>query len=98
MTSTEKTSSIDIDFVFDRDFNPLLLTGAHPLMQEIIELVEVRMVSEDMVIDDTLFPEPEDFLDHAWETCVGALQHHFPEVEFVRMGVDQTLYYEEGMP
>lgn len=94
----EKTSSIVIDFVFDRDFNPMVLHGDHPQVQEIIELIEVRMVSEDMVIDDTLFPEPEDFLDHAWETCVGALQHHFPKVEFVRMGVDQTLYYGEVMP
>ena len=98
MTSALKTSSIELDFAFDRAMDPILITGAHPLVVEIIELIELRMLSDDLVIDEDLFPDPQDYLDHAWLTCVGALEHHFPEVEFVRMGVDTTVPHEEGLP
>ena len=89
---------MELDFAFNRDMDPILITGAHPLVVEIIELIELRMLSDDLVIDEDLFPDPQDYLDHAWLTCVGALEHHFPEVEFVRMGVDTTVPHEEGLP
>ena len=44
--------------------DPILITGAHPLV-EIIELIELRMLSDDLVIDEDLFPDPQDYLDHA---------------------------------
>ena len=88
MTSALKTSSIELDFAFNRAMDPILITGAHPLVVEIIELIELRMLSDDLVIDEDLFPDPQDYLDHAWLTCLGTLQHHFPEVEFVRIDLD----------
>jgi hypothetical protein len=86
-----KTSSIDLDFAFTEDFTPILICGDHPLEQEITDLVSLRMRSDDLVIDSDLFPSPQDYLDHAWTTCLGTLQHYFPEVEFVRMGIDGSL-------
>ena len=98
MTPASKTSTFHLGFAFTEDFDPILMCKDHPLEQEVDDLVSLRMLSEDMVLDEDLFPTPQDYLDHAWLTCVGALEHHFPEVEFVRMGVDTTVPHEEGLP
>ena len=91
MTPAVKTSTLELDFAFTEDFDPILICGDHPLEQEVTDLVSLRMLSEDMVLDEDLFLTPQDYLDHAWMTCLGTLEHYFPEVEFVRMGIDGIL-------
>ena len=55
------------------DLNFFCVAGAHPLVVEIIELIELRMLSDDLVIDEDLFPDPQDYLDPRWTDLCSAL-------------------------